>query len=515
MTEGSKRWMLGCAIAGLLLAMVGCPAGNGDGRGAASRPDIVLVTVDGLVPDQMSLFGGELETPILTALAESGRAWSDGMTAVPMTRPGVATYLTGLGLAEHNVRDDILHGLDDSIPTLAERLAAAGYATVALPDAASLGVDSGLHRGFDVVRDPPKPPLFGDRFLPTIHESKSLAESVGAYLEGVPTEQPVFAWIHLSSPYYEQMVIEGKLRDGGATETEDTATEESAEAKPEGGLSRLDRFVGGVFDAFRVANRWDGSLIVVAGNLGQVAGNPDEIQGAGFSMSPAALRVPIIARGPEELDRDAGDSVWSPDVTATIAAAAGIESLGAGVPLTEPGGDRVLHAASWALLDQMNWKPIRAARHGPWFLRDDITEGFSNLDGDGVDGDDDVRTSLEATLADLDPAPRVAIESEKISQILVDLEINQDPSPLDGRSFGDPASRKKVADLIWRARRAAISRDGAAALRGYRQALARDPSNYAAMLDFVQIQALSGISAGERIFKRLMAGFAEDPEALH
>ena len=188
--------------------MVGCPSGDGTDATLEHQPNLLLITVDGWVAEQMVLFGGDQEMPTLSGLAADGQAWPDGMTSVPMTRPGVASYLTGLGLEDHGVRDDSIHALADGIPTLAGQLSAAGYATVAMPDAASLGISSGLLRGFDVVRDPPPPSIFGDRYLPTLRESQSLSQAVTDYLTSIPAERPVFAWVHLSLPLYEQMVIE-------------------------------------------------------------------------------------------------------------------------------------------------------------------------------------------------------------------------------------------------------------------------------------------------------------------
>ena len=68
---------------------------------------ILLVTVDGLVPEHMTLSGGPLEIPALERLAEQGAIWRDAWTAAPAIRPSVATYLTGLAPDRHMVIDDV------------------------------------------------------------------------------------------------------------------------------------------------------------------------------------------------------------------------------------------------------------------------------------------------------------------------------------------------------------------------------------------------------------------------
>ena len=125
------------AIPVLLAALLFWCCGGGAERSdsASANFPIVLLTVDGLVAEHLSAFGGEHETAAFDSFIEEGAVWQDGWTACPMTRPAVTTYLTGLAPDRHGVTDDLTTSLSNQIPTLATLLSERGYATAAFPAA--------------------------------------------------------------------------------------------------------------------------------------------------------------------------------------------------------------------------------------------------------------------------------------------------------------------------------------------------------------------------------------------
>ena len=72
----------------------------------------------------------------------------DATAHVPITRPSHATLFTARYPAEHGVRDNISLPLAKDVPTLAEALAAQGFATAAFVSSFVLSSPSGLDRGF-------------------------------------------------------------------------------------------------------------------------------------------------------------------------------------------------------------------------------------------------------------------------------------------------------------------------------------------------------------------------------
>ena len=156
---------------------------------------MILITVDGLSPASLELFGGAYPSAGLSRLASRGTAWSDAWTTTPMTRPAVATYLTGLLPGDHGVRDDQFTSLVEDRPTLAEKLLEAGYTTAAFPDSSLLGEQSGLLRGFEVVDDPKPIPVAPSNWLPVLTEANQLSSDFHAWLDSVPAGRPYFAWL--------------------------------------------------------------------------------------------------------------------------------------------------------------------------------------------------------------------------------------------------------------------------------------------------------------------------------
>ena len=98
MSEGWFRLRGGLAVA--LLAGVACARSDapGDSKGPATPRAILLVSVDGVVPSEISVYGGPKVAPRLAALATEGRAFSQVWTAAPETRPAALTRLYAVAL---------------------------------------------------------------------------------------------------------------------------------------------------------------------------------------------------------------------------------------------------------------------------------------------------------------------------------------------------------------------------------------------------------------------------------
>ncbi|MEZ4834275.1 MAG: sulfatase-like hydrolase/transferase [Caldilineaceae bacterium] len=93
-------------------------------------PNVLLVVLDAR-GDFCSCYGGaQTLTPALDALAEEGVVFENAFAAAPWTLPAMASILTGLPTSQNDV--EAQRQLSPAIPTLAEQLRAAGYATWAI-----------------------------------------------------------------------------------------------------------------------------------------------------------------------------------------------------------------------------------------------------------------------------------------------------------------------------------------------------------------------------------------------
>ncbi len=95
------------------------------------RPwNVLLITLDTTRADFLGCYGKDsAQTPTLDRLAAKGFLFEQTAASSPVTQPSHSTILTGTYPLVHGVRDNSLFHLPDRSETLAEILAAQGYAT--------------------------------------------------------------------------------------------------------------------------------------------------------------------------------------------------------------------------------------------------------------------------------------------------------------------------------------------------------------------------------------------------
>lgn len=153
-----------------------------DEDASGTPTNLAFVCVDCLRADAIADRWGE--TPYLTSLADNGIEYT-GMTATATTTtPCVASAMTGQ-YSEHNGAVSLREAkLAPGVPTLAERFAAAGYATYATVTG-PLVPETDLDRGFDEYWYRPKDEsLFGDW-------AATATERIERF------EEPFFWYLHL------------------------------------------------------------------------------------------------------------------------------------------------------------------------------------------------------------------------------------------------------------------------------------------------------------------------------
>lgn len=490
-------------IGALLVVGAGCadPAPEGPAT-------IVLVTLDGLDPARVGTTGGAIPTPTLDGLVADGRLYRDAWSTTPLSRAAVATYLTGTLPPVHGVRDDISTALDPSLPTLATTLDAAGFATAAFPDSSVLGFDSGVLRGFQVVDDPPVARVGPITWIPVFGFAKPVAKNVEAWLTATPGD--AFVWVHLSHGTYGQLLPDDQ-------EIPTTAKRRSVD-RPD--LSNADATLGAVLDVLRTGGRYDGAWIVVAATFGDAVGGDGGLPGLGMSLSPAAVRVPLIIKPPRGVSPPADGPIWAPDVATTLAGAAGVSIDGSvGVDLTagSPPADRVRLSWSGVPRDQHGWRPLVSATLGGAVLTNGEAASPTRRLAEGVDdpGDGVWRTLRSAiATAGFPAAPSVPLD--EVRAALESYGVTPDPVPASGRSFDDPEQRASVARDSLAARVALMTGDRSEGLQAYDRVLEIDPLNLGAGVGRGQLPALRGDSETAQGFMRTALGrYPDNPDALH
>ena len=505
-------------ILSLVLCVGACRQGEVE-QEPSGADVVILVTVDGLVPEELRIFGGEVDMPALERIAKRGRAWGDAWTAAPMTRPGAATYLTGVAPDRHRVRDDLFSVLADDRPTLATAFSDAGYHTAAFPDSSFLGADSGLLRGFDLVADPPVAVIDASRWHPSIRLPEEVAADFSSWLDTLSEDDRYFAWVHLSGPLVVQL-WELSTEEGLSEQMKQKQArrkKDPGETPP--GIEELDAAISSILARLEQRGDLERALIVVAGTQADATGGTDDLAGPGFSVGSSAIQVPVIlgwSRAGEIRPRD--QAVWAPDVPATLAHAGGFDladdSEGISLLDTVP-ADRTILAWAWASLDQMGWRAQRTARSGEFVRVEGLEERTRHiLDPEIEVPEAEAARLVEALGARAEPAAP-AVPLDRVRPVLEARGLTLTPVPSEGRTFGDAARRRDVSRKLLAAR--GMIRNPIARQIGplFEEARVLDVDNPGVLLDQGQMVTSRNPTRAARLLGHGLELYPTNPELLH
>ncbi len=326
----------------VFLALLLAPAAACGGESAPDHPNVILISLDAVRADHTGFLGYERDTtPNLDRLAEESISFTRAYATAPMTLVSHMGMMTGLRQSRHGVDKD--QALSPDIPTLAERLAAIGYDTIALFFKGWIHERFGYDRGFRVFQ--PHPDWRGA----AAHMDEHFAQ---------PTTEPFFLFLHLfdahsadlrkrGSTMYEapapfdtmfqadatdvlaaaaaQGMTAHALWNGGMKATPEVI--EAATALYDGAIANLDHQVGAWLDRFAQQGILDNSIVIVTADHGESLGQRGgEMRGHG-DMFEEGLRVPLLVRLPG--GRKGGLEVTTPvshvDIVPTVLEATGLD----------------------------------------------------------------------------------------------------------------------------------------------------------------------------------------------
>jgi arylsulfatase A-like enzyme len=338
---------------------------------ARRGPNVVLLILDTVRSYSMSAYGYARETtPHIAALMRESTRFDRAFAPASWTLPSHASMLTGRW--SHELSAKLRNPLDDHRPTLAEAMAAAGYATGGFTaNHAYLTWEYGLDRGFARFEDYPvnvrtlfASTAIGRRALDYhtfrrifgFYDSsrrKTAAEVNAGFFDWASgiEGRPFFAMLNYfdahspylpPEPYLTKFGPHGSLRH----RTLELRFEEIAPAEIrrkqdqyDGGLAYVDRAVGEVARWLRERRQLDNTIFIVTSDHGEHWGDHERLS-HGNSVYRQLLQVPLVVRYPPAVR--AGGRVRIPvtlrDIPATIFALAGVENtLGLpGTALTAP-----------------------------------------------------------------------------------------------------------------------------------------------------------------------------------
>lgn len=153
----------------------------------ARLPNLVLLSLDTLRPDHLSLYGYERPTsPRIDEWAEHGVVFEHAVTSSPWTLPAHLSLLTGLDALSHGVNHRT--AVSPRLDLLAARLRSLGYQTFAVTGGGFMHADIGFDHGFDRYR------FWANRKA----SDDEIQSTVAAALEWVEefSDRPFFLFVH-------------------------------------------------------------------------------------------------------------------------------------------------------------------------------------------------------------------------------------------------------------------------------------------------------------------------------
>jgi arylsulfatase A-like enzyme len=191
--EATRR-IFGRRVLALGLALYGCACSPDAPE--SKTPDLLLVTVDTLRPDYMSMNGYDRpSTPRIDEIVSGGTYFERAVSPVPRTTPALASLMTGAYPYGTGVRR-LTDRLPPGVTTLAQVMDAAGYLTLAVVTNLVLDPARGLERGFDRY-DMGSNDRSGEQ---TTNRAIDLMSRHAAKAKG-EVDRPVFLWVHYIDPH--------------------------------------------------------------------------------------------------------------------------------------------------------------------------------------------------------------------------------------------------------------------------------------------------------------------------
>jgi arylsulfatase len=328
--SAARRGLAAGAVAAVLLLAAACPS--------VRRPRLILlVTVDTLRADRVGAYGSALGiTPTIDRLAAGGLVFTEAFAPMSVTRPSIAALMTSRYPVELGVVSNA-QPLASGRATLAERLAAHGWATGAVVSNWVLRRKSGLARGFQVFDDAfTRRELNRSRYL-----ERAAPETTAAALRAVDAmrEAPrLLLWVHYQDPHgpytppratrarfleAERALPQGRRRlEPGlipAYQRLGDGTEVAFyRAGYDGEVAHVDEELGRLLAGLAERERLDDAVVIIAADHGESLGEHEYWFAHGELITEPLVRVPLIVSGRGLEARRRGDTASLLDVLPTV-----------------------------------------------------------------------------------------------------------------------------------------------------------------------------------------------------
>lgn len=315
---------------GLLCVLLGSCTQETAPKTALESPNVILISVDTLRADRLGCYGFDTRhlSPNIDALAADGILFENHISASPWTTPAHMSLLTSLYPSTHGINQsfrEVKNSLDgapftrlpEARETLAEALAAQGYATAAFTGGRTLSPKIGFDQGF------------------SRYETSMLKldeQNMGEMMQWVESrgDEPFFLFFHtfeVHSPYLNSdflpteyaaakpdydTLIEAYSQDpsaGGSRmerkflQKHRAYNAEVCEALYLGRVRTMDAWIGRLIADLKSQALYDKSLIVFTSDHGDEFADHDPkkfYNAHGHSVYEELIRIPLIVKLPKQ-----------------------------------------------------------------------------------------------------------------------------------------------------------------------------------------------------------------------
>lgn len=334
---------------------------------AASRPNIVLITLEATRADRMGFLGSRAGlTPNLDRLAREGIVFEHCYAQAPLSAPSHATILSGTYPQFHHVSAAGIP-LGASLPYLPHLLKAQGYRTAAFVGSIALDPQSGFAPGFDRGLEAyaagfrlPQP---GESRYHTVERRAEEVVARATLWLGRGQRTPFFLWVHLNDPH-------------APYEAPPPFAVRYAASRYDGEVAYTDAAAAELLAVLRARRLYDDALIVVVADHGESLGAHGE-DTHGVFLYDETLHVPLVLKLPKKqmAGRRVAGRVRLVDVAPTLLEAAGLpvppamqgQSL-LRVARTSPNTDQPACAQSDSPRLDFGWSALESWRAGKYLL---------------------------------------------------------------------------------------------------------------------------------------------------
>lgn len=370
MIVGATRLRRGAAV---LLSCVAVAGGCSPRQKSPER--IVLIVVDTLRRDHLSIYGGTTATPNMDRLARSGTVFRNALASFHQTTMSMGAMFTGrtpsiesnnptapakwiepnwCGMARFGGKGSS-GCIPESLPTLGQVLRDRGYWTAGIVSNRLLFAPSGFERGFDEWVEVAAAVDPAQRFnLQRIAAGRG-AEHVNVAVREVLARRPsdrFFLYVHYMDSH-------------------DWGQRKMSYAES---VAHVDRFVGELIDDLEDLGLLDGSVVILTADHGEALGEGHFLMTTpthfGNPSFEAVLEIPLIVVGADL--PDGNEVVRTQDLFSMISGIAGA-TISDGHGVLEPGE---------LFLSERAFRTYRAGRWKSFIRRDDDAHFLVDLEAD-------------------------------------------------------------------------------------------------------------------------------------